>query len=244
MSKVSHRETFVLIPGAWMGAWCWYPVARLLREGGYSVVALTLPGLSYGSDPAELSMADAVDFIVSEVEARNLHDVVLVSHSWGGYPATAAAHRLASRIAQVVYYAAVVPERGTSMSDENELYAQVIHQMIADTPDGTVPLTLEAVQQGLMPNESFDLQQLVFSMTLPQPGRYMTDPLDVGPVTDIGLPAAYILGTEDRSLARPGAEFAARLNLQPIIVPGDHMALLTDPAAAADALITLVSTTA
>lgn len=136
-------------------------------------------------------MADAVDFVVNEVERRDLHDVVLVSHSWGGYPATAAAHRLANRIAHVVYFSAVVPERGMSMADENETYAQAIHQMIADTPDGTVPLALDVVRMGLMPDESPEMQKLVFSMMLPQPGRHMTDPLDVGPVTEIGLCATW-----------------------------------------------------
>ena len=40
-----------------MGGWCCHPVARLLRERGHEVVALTMPGLSYGSSlgrsPAE-----------------------------------------------------------------------------------------------------------------------------------------------------------------------------------------------
>lgn len=239
MANSSHPRTYVLIPGAWMGGWSWYPVARLLGQGGHRVVALTLPGLSYGSEPAGLQMVDAVDYIVNEVEARNLHDVVLVSHSWGGYPATAAAHRLTDCIAEVVYYSAVVPDQGTSMSEENPLYREAIHQMIASTSDGTVPLTLEAVRVGLMPDESPELQELVFNMALPQPGGYMTEPVNVAPVTTIGLPAAYLLGTDDRSLARPGTEFAARLGVDPFLVAGGHMSLLSQPHAVATALTSL-----
>src|SRR4051794_36028765 len=118
-SQYSGKRTFVLVPGAWMGAWCWHPVARLLRESGHDVVALTMPGLSYGSSAEGLRLADAVDYVVREIEARDLRNVVLVSHSWGGYPATGAAHRLGDRIAKVVYYNAVVPARGASMGDEN-----------------------------------------------------------------------------------------------------------------------------
>lgn len=240
MTDARRKETFVLVPGAWLGGWSWHPVARLLRESGYDVVAVTLPGLSYGSDPAGLRMADAVDALVSEVEGRDLHDVVMVSHSWGGYPATAAAHRLAGRITKVVYCGAVVPERGTSMSDENELNAQIIHQMIDSTPDGTVPLPLEAVRTGLMKDETPELQELVFTLALPQPGGYMVDALDVPPVTEIGLSVAYVLGIDDVSLARPGAEFAARIGVEPVMVPGSHMAMLTQPAVVADALISLL----
>lgn len=240
MTESSSAKTFVLVPGAWLGAWSWHPVAALLRARGHGVLALTLPGLSYGSSPAGLRLSDAVDYIVQEIEARDLQDVVLVSHSWGGYPATGAAHRVARRIATVVYYNAVVPARGQAMSDENEEYGQAIEMSMAATPDHTVPLPIEAVRMGLMQDESTELQDLVFSMTLSQPGGYMVDSLDVDEVTTVGLDAAYVLGENDNSLAKPGAEFAGRLGVTPIMVPGSHMAMLTRPADIAEALIALV----
>ena len=240
MPDTEGAPTFVLVPGAWMGAWCWHPVARLLRERGHGVVALTLPGLSYGSSPAGLRLADATGFVASEVERRDLTNVVLVSHSWGGYPATAAAHQLARRVAKVIYYGAVVPARDMSMADENAQYGQAIHESIAATPDGTVVIPLEAVRMGLMPAEPAPLQELVFQLMLPQPGGYMTDRLDVPEVTKIGLDAAYILGADDVSLARPGTEFAGRLGVEPLMVPGGHLGLLSHPTDVADALISLL----
>lgn len=185
-------------------------------------------------------MSDAVDHIVAEVERRNLHDVVLVSHSWGGYPATAAAHRLVDRITKVVYYNAVVPERGKAMSDENEQYAQQTHDLMATTSDQTVPLPLEALTMGMMQDESPELQALVFQMAVPQPGRYMLDAIDVPDVTQIGLSAAYLLGVDDISLARPGVEFAARIGVEPILVSGSHMAMLSRPKDVAAALTNLL----
>lgn len=229
-SPQSTKRTFVLVPGAWMGAWSWHPVARLLRENGHDVVALTMPGLSYGSPAKGLRLTDAVDFVVREIESRNLRDVVLVSHSWGGYPATGAAHRVTDRIAKVVYYNAVVPARGVGMSDENDVYGKAIRDSIAATPDGTVPIPLDAIRAGLMQDESAELQELVFALILPQPGGYMVDALDVPSVTEAGLPVAYLLGEEDHSLARPGDEFAARLGVSPVLVRGSHMAMLSRPA--------------
>src|SRR5262249_29735084 len=158
--------------------WSWNPVARLLRERGHEVVTLTLPGLSYGSSPAGLRLADAVDYVAGEVERRDLMDIMLVSHSWGGYPATGAAYRLADRIRMVVYYTAVAPEPGVSMADENAEHGQIIHATIAAPPDQTIPIPFEAVSAGLMPGEPAELQQLVFSLMLPQPGGYMVDSLD------------------------------------------------------------------
>jgi pimeloyl-ACP methyl ester carboxylesterase len=230
-------QTFVLIPGAWLGGWCWQPVARLLTERGYPTLALTLPGLSYDGSAAGLRLADAIEYVVREIERRDLTDVVLVCHSWGGYPATAAAHRLADRVAKVIYLSAVVPEAGASMADENAQYGELIRQAIAATPDGTVPVGLDVVQGVLMPGDPAPLQELVSELLLPQPGGYMIDTLDLPPVTKIGLDAAYLLFADDMSLARPGAEFAARLGVDPQLIPGNHMALLTHPDTVADALV-------
>lgn len=49
-----------------------------------------------------------------------------------------------------------------------------------------------------------------------------------------------MLGEKDISFAKPGAEFAGRLGLTPIMVPGSHMAMLTRPTDIAEALIALV----
>ncbi len=240
MSEADFGKTFVLVPGASLGGWSWYPVARLLRARGYRVVTPTLPGLSYGSSPAGLRLADAVDFVAGEVERRDLRDVVLVGHSLGGYPATGAAHRVADRVSHVIYYNAVVPARGVSMADENAEIGQFVRASIAASPEGTVPFPLDAVRMVLMQDAPTELQHLVFAMMLPTPGGYMVDALDVPAVTEIGLDAAYVLGVDDRSLARPGAEFAARLGVEPLLVPGSHMALLTHPESVADAFVSLL----
>jgi hypothetical protein len=68
----------------------------------------------------------------------------------------------------------------------------------------------------------------------------MTGSLDLPPVTKIGLEAAYVLCADDVALARPGTEFAARLGVVPLVVPGNHMALLTQPDVVADALISVL----
>ncbi len=240
MSEAGLGKTFVLVPGTNLGGWSWHPVARLLRARGHAVVALTLPGLSYGNSPAGLRLADAVDYVAGEVERRDLRDVVLVGHSWGGYPVTGAAHRVAGRVSKVIYYSAVVPARGKSMADENAEIGQAIRASIARSPEGTVPFPLDAVRTVLMPDAPAELQQLVFAMMLPQPVGYVVDALDVPAVTEVGLDAAYVLGADDRALARPGAEFAARLGVEPLLVPGSHMALLTHPENVADAFVSLL----
>ena len=228
--------TFVLVPGAWHGGWVWHPVARRLREAGYAAVSLTLPGLADGDQRAGLRLSDAVDHVVAEVNRRELTEVVLVGHSWGGYVITGAAHELAGRLAKVVYYNAVVPARGAAMVDENAEYAALTRAAIEASPDGTVGLAREFVPM-LMPDADEQAQDLLFELLLPQPGGYFLDALDVDDVTTLGVPAGYILSEDDGSLARPGAELAARIGLTPLMIPGGHESLLTRPDDVTEAIL-------
>jgi len=232
------RSTYVLIPGAWHGGWAWHPVAQRLRAAGHAAVALTMPGLSDGADPRGLGLEDAVAHIVAEVRRRDLTDVVLVGHSWGAFPATGAAHRLPGRIAKIVYFSAPVPTPGTSQNDllnpENAEYAR---SLVENTPDHTMALPFQVFQQVMMQDEPQQAQRIVFDQLRPQPGRYMSDPLDVADVTTIGLPTAYVLAQDDLALPLPGAQFAARLGLEPIPVPGTHEAALTHPDQVTEALL-------
>jgi hypothetical protein len=49
-----------------------------------------------------------------------------------------------------------------------------------------------------------------------------------------------VLCADDIALARPGAEFAALLGVDPLVVPGNQMTMLTQPAIVADALLSVL----
>ena len=228
---------YVFVPGAWHGGWAWHPVGHRVRAAGHGATALTMPGLSLGDDAAGLRLSDAVDHIVSAVERRDLRDVVLAGHSWGGIPITEAAHRLGGRLAGIAYFGAFVPRPGESMAAAMGPMEGFIRDTIAAAPDGTIGLDFDTFAQGLMPGEPAAVQRLVFDQLMPQPGGYMLDAPDRPGVTTLGVPIRYVLAEDDNSLAAPGAELAARAGVQPIMVPGGHEALLTSPDEVAKAML-------
>ncbi|MCT9931865.1 alpha/beta hydrolase [Planotetraspora sp. A-T 1434] len=231
-------RTYVMIPGAWHGGWSWRPVAERLRAAGHRAVTLTLPGLGDGDDPTGLRLRDAVDHIVNEVERLGLTDVVLVGHSWGGYPMTGAAHRLAGRVTGLVYYNAFVPRPGVSLLGENPPEnVQLLQSVIDSSPTRSIPAGLEFVQQLFMPGADEDAQRLLAELLTPQPGAYFADALDIPEVTTLGIPARYVLSEDDRAMPRSGHEFAARLGLEPLMVPGTHESMLTHPDEVAKAIL-------
>jgi pimeloyl-ACP methyl ester carboxylesterase len=233
-----RNSTHVLIPGAWHGGWSWRPVAERLRAAGHRAVCLTLPGMGDGDDPSGIGLQDAVDHVVSEVDRLGLADVTLVCHSWGGYPMAGAAHRLSDRISKAVCYAAQIPVRGRSLVDDNPPEAAaMLRGLIDESPTRSIPPTLQFVQGIFMQDVEEGTQRLVADLMTPQPGRYFLDALDVPNVAELDIPALYILGEDDRALPRPGTEFAARLGLEPVMVPGTHEGLLTHPDEVANAIL-------
>jgi pimeloyl-ACP methyl ester carboxylesterase len=111
--------TYVLVHGGGHGGWCYQRVARILRDAGHEVYAPTLTGL--GERAHLLSKDVDLDMHVRDVVAllyyEDLHDVILVGHSYGGMVITGIADRAADRIGRLVYLDAANPVNGQSLVD-------------------------------------------------------------------------------------------------------------------------------
>jgi pimeloyl-ACP methyl ester carboxylesterase len=232
---------FVFIPAVGHGGWSWHPIGRRVRAAGHAARALTLPGLVMGDDPTDVTLADAVDHIVGEIERRNLIDVVLVGHSFAGIPIAGAAPRLVGRLAHLAFFSAFIPRQGESMATAlGPDTAAWMRSVIEASPTNTLELDFETVRASLMPDEPASLQRLFFDQLMPHPGRYFLDPWSGPELRSLGVPITYLLAERDIALAAPGEELAARLGVKPIMVPGTHEALLTHPDELARALLLAV----
>lgn len=112
-------STYVLVPGAWLGARAWRETAEALREHGHRVYALSLTGLGerrHLSGPGVDLDTHVLD-VVSLVEAEDLRDVVLVGHSYAGVVVTGAADRIGDRLSHVVYVDSAPLGDGQGMFD-------------------------------------------------------------------------------------------------------------------------------
>jgi pimeloyl-ACP methyl ester carboxylesterase len=233
---VTPVSTYVLIPGGWHAAWCWWPVAKRLRAAGHHAIALTLPGLDDGDDPSGYRLTDAVDYVVSQVRGLQL-DVILVAHSWGGYPATGAAEILTDKVRKVIYFNALVPVRGRSLVDDHPPAGRdLLLRLINESPDGAIAPSLAYVEELFMQDAAPEMQRMVADLLAPQPGGYFLDALNVDPA-DLGVATAYIASDSDCAPQWPAAEFASRLGVEPVYVPGTHLSMLTHPDEVAKAIM-------
>ncbi|MGW2540409.1 alpha/beta fold hydrolase [Kitasatospora sp. NPDC001574] len=107
---------FVLIPGMLHGGWWFRPLTDGLRAAGHEVYPLTLTGVAERGhlNNGTVNLDTHIQDVVSVLEAEQLTDVVLVSHSYGGMVASGAADRVPERIASLLYADAFVPRDGES----------------------------------------------------------------------------------------------------------------------------------
>jgi len=111
--------TFVLVPGFFLGAWAWRSVTVALRAGRHEVYPMSLTGLgerAHLSSPS-VDLETHITDVLNLLRFEDLHDVVLVGHSYGGIVTTAVADRMPERVAKLVYVDTGPLPDGTSQHD-------------------------------------------------------------------------------------------------------------------------------
>ncbi|NNC11785.1 alpha/beta hydrolase [Planctomonas sp. JC2975] len=100
---MSESPTIVLVPGYWLGGWAWDAVAARLRDQGFPVTQVTLPGLDSVETPrASITLEDHLDAVADIVRAAD-SPVVLVGHSGAGEIVTGVADRMPDAVAALVF---------------------------------------------------------------------------------------------------------------------------------------------
>ena len=117
-SASAEKYTYVVCHGATAGGWEWKKIDQRLRADGHTLYRPTYTGLG---ERAHLANADVdlethITDIVNVILFENLHDVVLIGHSYGGMVMTGVADRVPDRIKAMVYVDAMVPENGESVT--------------------------------------------------------------------------------------------------------------------------------
>ncbi len=111
--------TFVLVHGAFGSARSWRRLVPLLRAREHDVFAESLTGMGerFHLGGPDTDLSTHVQDVIGIIEHNDLHDVILVCHSYGGMVITSVADRVPDRIAHLVYLDAMLPSDGEACVD-------------------------------------------------------------------------------------------------------------------------------
>lgn len=189
---------FLLIHGSCHGAWCWRDTIPALAALGHSARAIDLPG--HGDDATPLAEA-TLEGCRDAVLAASSPNTIVLGHSWGGYPISAAAESEPGAMRALIYLCAYVPVSGHSMVDMRKRAArQPLMPAVIRNPDG-VSMTFDPAQVPALFYHDCPPETVAYALPrlCRQAIRPQTTPLDVG-ARFASVPKAYIRCLNDRAI--------------------------------------------
>jgi pimeloyl-ACP methyl ester carboxylesterase len=179
---------FVLVPGAWLGAWAWERVVPRLEAAGHSAEPITLSGVAdSATSPAEVDLQTHAADVAAAVRRAPQATVVVVSHSYSGVPVLQAVDGLGEAVSSVVHVDSVVCGDGEAFADPDSGWGSRL-QGVLDENGGLWPPQLDQLQgQGL---SDADIR-LIGERATGHPGRSLTQRVHLTrPLS--AVPTAYL----------------------------------------------------
>ena len=224
-------KTYVLIHGGFHGGWCWQPVARRLSALGHEVYTPTHTGMGERSHLMAMKpdMKLFAEDLIQLFHYEDIHDAIVVGHSFGGSSVSILADRVPEHVRHLVYLDAMLLRSGQCPGDvappgRIERYKE----MAIDTPHGKIMMPADPTAFGI---EDPELVEWVRARLSPQPLQTFLDRIHLDNPLGNGKPATYIACTSpwwdgtasSRELARtlPGWEW--------LEIPCAHDAMLLMP---------------
>jgi pimeloyl-ACP methyl ester carboxylesterase len=194
--------TFVLVHGAWHGAWCWYKVVPLLEKAGHTVVALDLPSHGLDRTPArDISLELYAEAVCRVLDACR-EPVILVGHSMGGVVISRAAELRPARIEKLVYVAAFLLPTGVTILEATppDASARTMASLVINADGSAAGLRAESVRQMFYADCEDSDMALARMLLVPQAMAVSATPLSTSGKHWGSVPRFYVECTLDNAI--------------------------------------------
>ncbi len=234
--------TFVLVHGSWHYGSAWDAVIGELEARGHRAFGPTIAGHGKGVNKA-VTHVDCTQSIIDYIVARDLTDIVLVGHSFGGTVIAKVAEAIPERIARLIFQNAFIVQDGNSLMDEVPPHYQDSFRQLAEaSDDNTITLPFPLWHGGFINDADEAQAQAAYAQLSSEPFPPTTEPLDLKRFYALTIPKSYINCTED--IAMPPGEWAwvprmsSRLGeFRLVEMPGSHEVIFTNPVGLAETII-------
>lgn len=206
-----NDKTYLLVHGAWHGAWCWNKVIPIMTDKGYNVIAIDLP--SHGNDTTNAENITFSDYVEKVTATANKieGEIILVGHSMGGTVISQAAEILGkNKVCKLIYVDAFLPQNGESVSS---LARMIESNLPKDSTRLSIGAGLVVSENGKTSTFKPEIADLLFYHDCSQSDRDFAHknmnrqsfaplgtPVSVSDSIYGAIPKFYILCTESRDL--------------------------------------------
>ncbi len=234
-------STFLLVAGTWCGGWCWDFVAERLRAAGHRVLTPSFSGVADRSHllTDQLTLEDHVMDLINIFKYNELRDVILVGHSYAGFPITCALDRLPRKaIKHILYIDGLLPlsgESGVSMMTEEDSK----RFFCGSLRPGSLAIPVPLVPAGRFPDPN--VQAWFQRLMTPHPVRTYQDCACLANEPGNGFPTTFVACSHTKIsallLSRKRAE--AKADWKKIYIESGHNAHILHPDMISDILLSL-----
>jgi pimeloyl-ACP methyl ester carboxylesterase len=238
------RYTFILIHGAWQGAWAWETIVPRLRAAGHDAVAVDLPGNGFDLTPPHEVTLDLYAAHVSRIVDAVRGPVVLVGHSMGGTVASQTSESRPHRIALAIYLCAFLLPHNMSVLEFYGKYLQpemrgAFSRVTFDAERLRSSIDVASAMEVFYHQSEPSVAEAAARRLTPQPEGVRRSRLHLSEDRFGSVPRVYIEALQDRSVHLPLQRKMQELTpcLVTYALESDHAPQLSQPDALTELLL-------
>jgi pimeloyl-ACP methyl ester carboxylesterase len=242
------RYTFILIHGAWQGAWAWETIVPRLRAAGHDAVAVDLPGNGFDSTPPQEVTLDLYAAHVSRIIDAVRGPVVLVGHSMGGTVASQTCESRPHRVALAIYLCAFLLPSGMSVLEFYGKYLRpemrgAFSRISYDAEGLRSSIDVASAMEVFYHQSDVSVAAAAAGRLTPQPEGVRRSRLHLSESRFGSVPRVYVEALEDRSVHLPLQRTMQELTPchATYALESDHAPQLSQPDALTELLLAAVA---
>jgi pimeloyl-ACP methyl ester carboxylesterase len=235
-------STFVLVHGSWHDGFAWKAVIQHLAAKGHRAFAPTIAGHGKGANK-NVNHAQCTQSIVDYIIDKDLTDLILLGHSFGGTIIAKVAEVIGDRIKRLIFLNAFVLNNGESLRDNIPPDTQaLLDQLVRESDDNTITMPFEIWREAFLNDADLELAKSSHAQLSPEPYQPFIDKLDLQEFYSLSIPKTYLYCTEDTALPQGKwgwhPRMSNRLGLFRLVqMPGSHEVIFSNPSGLAEKIV-------
>lgn len=239
---MGKTKNFLLIHGAYHGAWCWDELKQILEDGGVNVYTIDLPG--HGADTTDRSTVDLNTYVSSVedyIKINNLSDLIIVGHSFAGVIITQLLKKIPEKIIKAVFVNAIILDNESFFDYFSQEIREKYTEIANGRTDKSIPPNKDSLRARLFTEISESKYNEIFEKLTPQPLMPYRESVNLDGLKNLIVKLYYIYLTKDISF--PAGTFEKMLAKLPscsrIDLVSDHEVMFSHPKELSDILLSL-----